>query len=198
MVCEMQAVFWLCKENIPLSKCSSLFCFWNTPPHIEYLKCSETTDYSSHKSGAGFLRILSNVSDEQITQKISESPIITLLTDESKDIVVQQKLTINIRDVNHSTLEPSTYFLTDADLHVELEHKCSNRSNVSSLNRNISINKVFELRTAEAAAMTGRRKGLTGQFLKENPHIGTHGTHTHGSAHCVALFQNKLLNPLRR
>ena len=54
-------------------------------------------------------------------------------------------------------------------------------------NRNISIKKVFGLGTDGAAAMTGKKNGLTGQFLKENPHL----SNTHCSAHRVALVSEQ-------
>ena len=53
--------------------------------------------------------------------------------------------------------------------------------------RGIPISKVYGLGTDGAAAMTGRKKGLAGQFLKANPHV----KNTHCSAHRVALVSEQ-------
>ena len=71
-------------------------------PHIEHLQCGEK-NYSSTTSAHGLLQVLSDIVDENITQKVNESPVITLFTDESTDIVVNHKLAISVRVVDPFT-----------------------------------------------------------------------------------------------
>ena len=98
----MKAVFWLCQESLPLHKYQSLLSFLRllNVPHIEHLQCGEKTNYSSTTSAHGLLQVLSDIVDESITQKVNESPVITLFTDESTDIVVSHKLAISVRVVD--------------------------------------------------------------------------------------------------
>ena len=81
-------------------------------PYINYLQCGKDghIDYTSSTSTNEFLRVLSDVIDSSITQKVHEPPVVTVLTDESTDIVVPQKLAINVRVVDPVTLTPSTFF----------------------------------------------------------------------------------------
>ena len=156
-------------------------------PGIENLKCPRNVDYSSTKSAYGFLDAMSEIIDENITAKMKQSPTITVLCDESTDIVVHHKLAINIRVVNPTTLMPTTHFLTDVYLdhgtgkgiYDAVEHELTKRG--------IPVTKVFGLGTDGATVMTGRKTGVTGQFLKVNPHL----QNTHCGAHCVALVSEQ-------
>ena len=85
-------------------------------PHIEHVQCGEKTNYSSTTSAHGLLQVLSDIMDENITQKVNESPVITLFTDESTDIVANHKLAISVRVVDPLSINEaglSTFFLTD-------------------------------------------------------------------------------------
>ena len=46
---------------------------------------------------------MSGIVDENITQKVNESPVITMNTDESTDIVVDHKLATSVRVVDPFT-----------------------------------------------------------------------------------------------
>lgn len=51
--------------------------------------------------------------DTEVTKKLQKSPVVTIMTDESTDIVVHHKLCITARIVDPVTLTPSTMFLID-------------------------------------------------------------------------------------
>ena len=101
----VKAVFWLCQESLPLHKYQSSLSFLRllNVPHIEHLQCGEKTNYSSTMSAHGLLQVLSDIVDENITQKVNESPVITLFTDEGTDIVVNHKLAVSVRVVDPFT-----------------------------------------------------------------------------------------------
>ena len=115
----MKAVFWMCSENLPLSKFSSLMELLKLlgVPNIEHLKIGKRIDYTGYNSACGFLKVLSDVIDANLVTKMADSPVITVLTDDSTDIVFNHRLTINLRIVSPVELKPSTHFLCDVRLH---------------------------------------------------------------------------------
>ena len=152
-------------------------------PGLDALKINERIDYSSYTTACDLLTALSNVIDDQISDKLKKSPVITILTDESTDIVVHHKLCINVRVVDPLSLNPSTYFLTDIQLEhangKEIFEKISGHLKI----KGIDMKNVTGLGTDGASVMTGRVEGLTGHFLRANPHI----QNNHCSAHRLAL-----------
>ena len=189
IVIAMKAVHWLCKENLPIHKYPSLMKFLHElrVPDIEHLKCTDSVDYGSIKSANGFLDVLSSVIDSEITDRVNESPVITVLTDESTDIVVHHKLAINLRIVHPTTLKPSTHFLTDVHLEDSTGAGIFKAISQELKKRKIPVTKVCGLGTDGASVMMGRGKGLLGQFLRVNPSIAS----THCSAHRVALVSEQ-------
>ena len=99
-------------------------------PNIEHLKIGKRIDYTGYNSACGFLKVLSDVIDANLVTKTADSPVITVLTDESTDIVVN-RLTINLRIVSPVELKPSTHFLCDVRLH---DAKAARSSLPSSMN----------------------------------------------------------------
>ena len=122
-------MYFLCKENLPLAKFKPLMDFLKLlkVPNIELLQISDTINYTSHSSADDFLKAISSVIDDNITNKMKASPVITVFCDESTDISVSHKLTtsINVRLVNPITsLKPQTHFLTDVRLHEATGKNC--------------------------------------------------------------------------
>ena len=93
--------FFLSREYIALDKFKSFIDFLKflECPYINYLQCGKDghIDYPSSTSANKFLRVLSDMIDSSITQKVHESPVVTVLTDESMDIVVHQSLLRQVR-----------------------------------------------------------------------------------------------------
>ena len=118
VVAAFKGMFWLCQENLPLAKFRSLMQLLShlKVPFIEHLVVGENVDYTSDSSADDFLSVLSGVIDDNITEKVKQSPVITVFVDESTDIVVHHKLAINVRVVDPLTLQPKTFFLTDVRL----------------------------------------------------------------------------------
>ena len=114
----MTCVFWLSKEEIPLSKYESLMNLLTRlkTPYIQDVKVGARTTYQSYKSAVGFLEAISQCIDMRVTEEVKKSPVVTILTDESTDIVIHHKLCISARVVDPITLAPKTLFLTDLRL----------------------------------------------------------------------------------
>lgn len=179
----------MCKEGVPLAKFKSLMTLLKLlqVPNISALHCTENCDYTSSISVDGFLKVLSDLIDENIVKKIKASPVITVFVDESTDIVIHHKLAINTRVVDPLTLQPSTFFLTDVRLHNATGAGIFEAIKHELDKRDIDMLKVYGLGTDGASTMTGQGKGLTGHFLRLNPHI----KNTHCSAHRVALVSEQ-------
>lgn len=184
-----KAVFWLCRENISLIKYQSLMELLADlkVPNIEHLSCTEHTDYRSARSANDFLEVLSDMIDEEISLKARQSPVISIMTDESTDIVVHHKLAVSIRTVDPTTLQPSTFFLTDVRLEEGTGKGIFKAIKHELDKRQIPITKVYGLGTDGASVMTGKKLGLTGQFLQVNAHLNN----THCGAHRVALVSEQ-------
>lgn len=189
LIVAFKSMFWLCQENLPISKFRSLMQFLTElgVPNIEHLQCKDTVDYTSNSSADSFLSVLSDLIDEEISQKVKQSPVVTVFVDESTDIVVHHKLAINVRVVDPLSLQPSTFFLTDVRLSAATGKGMFDVIHSELDKRGISLTKVYGLGTDGAAAMTGTKTGLTGHFLEANAHI--HNTHC--SAHRVALVSEQ-------
>ena len=194
----MKAAFWLCTENLPMAKFPSLLKLLRTlqVPDIDALTLdhpSANIDYTSYKSVYGFISVMSEMIDANLVKKAADSPVITVLTDESTDIVINHRLAINIRVVNPIDMQPSTHFLTDVQL---LDGKGSSifaaiKKELET--RGIPLKKVYGLGTDGASVMTGRKTGLTGHFLRENPHLAN----THCGAHRVALVSEQAADSVK-
>ena len=100
----MKAALWLCTENLPMPKFISLLKLLRILQVADIdaltLNPSANIDYTSYKSVHGFINVMSEMIDANLVKKAADSPVITVLTDESNDIVVNHRLVINIRIVN--------------------------------------------------------------------------------------------------
>ena len=175
----MKAVFWLCQESLPLYKYQSLLSFLRllNVPHIEHLQCGEKTNYSSTTSAHGLLQVLSDTVDENITQKVNESPVMTLFTDESTDIVVNHKLATSVRVVDPLSMTTSTFFLTDVRI-TDATGKGTFQAIKAELDkRQIPVTKIFGLGTDGASVMTRKnRLGTDGASVMTGKNrLGTDG-----------------------
>ncbi len=194
MIC-MKVVYFLCKEVIPLSKYKSFIDFLQEleTPNLSSLRIKDSIDYSSYPTALDLLKSISDTLDQNVTDKMKQSPVITLLTDESTDIVVHHKLVINCRIVDPTSLQPSTYFLTDLRLTGATGKDIFEaiRLHVEEA-RGIPIQMISGLGTDGASVMTGRGEGLAGHFLRCNPHL----TNCHCSAHRTALVSEQAANSI--
>ena len=173
IILAMKVVYWFTQEDIPLTTYSSLIKFMKDckMPHADVLNVNSRVDYDSYYTAMDLLTSFTNVIDTNITEKINASSVVTILTDESTDIVVYHKLCISTRIVDPTTLQPSTLFLTD----IRIERATGKGMYIDC--------KIMGLGTDGASAMARKAKGLAGKFLKDNPHL----VNTHCVAHLLAL-----------
>lgn len=101
----MKAVYWLSKEGIALSKYSSM---------IRFLKDIGVSDIDSLNVNKrrlfviqynDLLKSISNVINNDTTERLRGSPHLTILTDEGTDIANHHKLSISARIINPVSLQ---------------------------------------------------------------------------------------------
>ncbi|XP_033742471.1 transmembrane protein C17orf113-like [Pecten maximus] len=180
----LKVVYWMAKESVPLSKYTSLMNLLKelNTPNLDSLNVCNST-YCSYNTACDLLESISSTIDKDVTKQMKASPVLTIMTDESTDIAVHHKLCVTARIVQPLTMKPSTLFLTDMRIESATGRGIFEEIKKHLQGRNIAIKDVTGLGTDGATVTTGRKEGLTGQFLKENPHI----INTHCSAHRIAL-----------
>jgi hypothetical protein len=111
VIVAMKAVYWLAKEGIALSKYSSFIRFLKDlgVPDIDALDVNKHVDYTSYNTANDLLKSMSNVIDQEITEKLLKSPTVTIMTDESTDIANHHKLCISARVVDPINLQVSLH-----------------------------------------------------------------------------------------
>jgi hypothetical protein len=97
----LKTVYFLAQEGIALSKYtnSNMMKFLKKvgTPNLDSLNVNKRADYSSYNTAVDLLTALSDVIDENI--KLHESPVLTILRDESTDFIAHHKLCISGRVV---------------------------------------------------------------------------------------------------
>ena len=189
VITSMKIVYFMARENIPLSKYKNMMGLHQhlNTPHIDDLKVNNRIGYTSYTTAVEHLSSIANVINQKLTKQMSDSPYITILADESTDIVVHQKLCITARILDPLTLNAKTIFL--ADIHIKSatgEVLCETIVNHLT-SRQIPLSKVRGLGTDGAKTMTGTKNGLTGRLLRLNPHL----VNTHCTAHRLALVSEQ-------
>lgn len=187
VVVALKTVFWLVKEDMPISKQGSmleLLSELNTP-NVEHLHCTKTVTYESDKSAADMISSMATVIRRKVDNKIINSPCISFLLDESTDIATHKKLVVYARVIDMDTFTPSTHFITNMKVESATGEAIYHELK-SVMNKDkgvIPSSTVLGLGTDGAKVMTGTGKGLTGFMLRDNPMLLNY----HCIAHRLAL-----------
>ena len=173
----MKAVFWLAKECIPMTKYTSLIEFlkYLKVPDIDGLSAVKRADYSSYHSAVDLLKSVSDEIDDKVNEQINSSPVITIMCDESTDILIHHKLAINCHIVAPVSLAPKTLFLSDLRINDGTGKGIFESLKAHLATRGVSIKKVDALGTDGASVMTWQERGSLGPVLACKP---THGQYT--------------------
>lgn len=107
IVIAMKAVYWLSKEGIALSIYSSMVRLLKDigVSDIDSLYVNKYVDYSLYNTANDLLKSISNVINNDTTERLRGSPHLTILTDESTDIANRHKLSISARIINPVSLQ---------------------------------------------------------------------------------------------
>lgn len=153
----LRSVYWLVKENIPLSKFHSFIAFQKgvgvedlaaltVSPGVSYV-----SDYAAHE----FLKALSETIESDTKSALQNSPYVTVLADESTDRTITHRLVIYCQIIDIETMTPTTQFLTNIQLDSGTGAAVSSAIYSELEMRGVKAEKIMGLGTDGAAAMTG-------------------------------------------
>ncbi|XP_052085604.1 zinc finger protein 862-like [Mytilus californianus] len=185
VILAMMAVYWLASEDLPLNKYESMINFLKKigVTKLENLKVNERTNYESYYSATEILDVIDSEIESEIDEKISKSPYVTILADESTDISNRKKITINARIINPETSIPETVFLRDKSYADGTGEGLTSVIIEEMAKHKITNDKLIGFGSDGATVMSGSDKGVKGRLMELNPHM----VHIHCMAHRLAL-----------
>ena len=190
----LEAVYWLAQENLPLHKYESLMRFLGhvKTPHTEKLDVGKNAKYTTDYSANDLLESLATVIRRDVDTHIHRSPFVSIFADESTDIGMSKKLVVFCRVLDPDTCTPKTYFLENVKVSSGTGQVVSQAILDCLEKREIPMSKIMGFGSDGAKAMTGRKEGVTGHLLRENPVI----LNFHCIAHPLALVSSQAANEI--
>ena len=113
----MKVVYWLAQENMPLTKFDSFMDLLKQlgVKGLGVLRVNKRVDYVSYYTAKELLEAMSDVLDDEVNQKLQESPYVTIFADESTDITNKKRMTMTAKVINPLTSVPSSVYLKDLE-----------------------------------------------------------------------------------
>ena len=117
LLVHVKVVYFLAKEGLPMSKYKPLLELLSElgTPNVE-LKLGEKIAYDSSYTASEMLCAISDTVEESLDNKLSKSPTITVLADESTDINVKKRLILYAQILDKTDFKVSHAFY----------HQCGN------------------------------------------------------------------------
>ena len=189
----LKAVYWLAQENLPLHKYESLMRFLGhvKTPHIEKLDVGKKAKYTTEYSANDLLESLATVIRGDIDTHIHKTPFVSIFADESTDIRMSKKLVVFYRVLDPDTCTHKTHFLENVKVSSGTGQVVSQAILDCLEKRGIPMSKVMCFGSDGAKAMTGRKEGLTGHLLRENPMMLNFNCIAHHLALAASKHQTK-------
>ena len=115
IVAAMKTSYFMAKNDIAVSKFSDMVDFLKDQecPDIAKLAVAKNATYQSETSAVKFVDSIAQFTRQTTDEKISASPVISLMIDETTDISIEKKLLVSARILDPETFIPSTHFITD-------------------------------------------------------------------------------------
>ena len=182
----MRSVYWLSKEKIATMKFNSLMGFLKIQgcPDIDNLHSGDNATYTSDRSAEEFQDAISQVIENDLTCKLKNCNIVSLMCDESDDVAVKKKLVCYVRFVpKDGEFEPETLFLDNIEIEKGDAETVYTKLKEAAQNRGIDMKKVMFLGSDGASVMTGKKSGVSTRLLDDQPLC----LNIHCMAHKLAL-----------
>ena len=194
LLVHMKAVYFLAKEGLPMSKYKPLLELLSElgTPNVE-LKLDEKIAHDSSYTASEMLCVISDTIEESLDNKLSNSPTITVLADESTDINVKKRLILYAQILDKTDFKVSTHFITNVEMHEGTGKAISETIYEVFAKKNIPAKRINGLGSDGAAVMTGRSEGTTGYMLRRNgPHLINFHCLAHREALCTSQAAKKV------
>ena len=172
IVALLKIIHWMAMEDLPLSKFQSLLSLQQSlgVEDLKILKEHDKLQYDSYFTANELLDSLSKCVEQNIAEKILNSPVITILADESTDISNRKRLVLYIQIISN-TMATETFYLCNVEC-TDSTGKGIADAILSELSaRAIPLEKVMSLGTDGASVMTGKRNGVAALLRRLNPHM---------------------------
>ena len=189
----MKILYWMVKEATPLSKLGSLLHLLKNLecPYVGNMSVGENATYTSLTASNDMVEAMAESLRQGVYDKVRASPAVSLLADESTDITVSKKLVVYARILCPETFMPSTHFLASINL-----KSGTGEAIAAEITRYMESKVLVPMKNVSgfgsdgASVMTGRKKGVTGQLLRQNPAM----INVHCVAHRLALCSSQAAN----
>ena len=92
---------------------------WSTEmecPDIGNLKVKGYASYTSDKTAEKFIHAIACIVRKKVDSKLTNSPYVSLLCDETTDISVAKKLSVYCRIIDPLDFQPSTHYLCNVEV----------------------------------------------------------------------------------
>ncbi|XP_077983943.1 uncharacterized protein C17orf113-like [Glandiceps talaboti] len=173
----LRTVYYMAKEEIPDRKFVSLI----ELQRENGCECLKTETYTHHDSVTSMQRALADTVREEISQKISDSPFVGILVDETVNVTVHKKLIIFLKIVDDG--KPRTIFIGNYTVLNGTAETVADKMLEVLGDHGIEISKVMGLGSDGASVMTGRHNGVGVRLKRQNVYL----IHVHCVAHRLAL-----------
>jgi len=155
----LKSVKWLVTENVALAKFKSMIEFMHDVgvPDIETLK-NTNYNYESQYTSNEFLDSLAAYVERELCAKLRASPVVTILADESTDIVNNKRLVIYSQIIDES-MRPSTHYVCNVECTDGTGKGIAESIWSEMISRGITPDKVMSFGSDGAPVMTGHING---------------------------------------
>ena len=160
-IVAIKAAHWLAKEEIATRKFDSLIELLTVleTPHVEKLQEKSYT-YRSDDSCIEFQNAIAAVISQTIDEHIKQSPVVSVMADESSDFENQKKLAIYVRIISPISFTPTTHFMANLKIPDGTAQTITNTMLELLEKRGVQMNKVFGFGSDGASVMTGHKAGV--------------------------------------
>jgi hypothetical protein len=179
IVSGMKAVYWLCKEGLPLSKFPSLMDFMQCAGVHHDANIGKNATYTSRETAQEYLEAIAEIVTEDINDKVKAAAAVSVLIDESTDIKTQKKLVICVKTVDNyltcCTHHLGNIEITDISCTAEV---IFNKLKDFLSKRSIQTATIVGFGSDGASIMTGSKNGVATRLKRDSPFLI--------SVHCMA------------
>ena len=186
----LKCLYWLVREEAAhhtkfgslLELGKSLGC-----SYLSELELGKNAHYTSHRIIDEFLSALSKCVEDVILSKVQESPVLSILCDESTDVANLKQLVVFCRFIDVQAGKPRTCFLRVANMMDGKADTIEQKLIEICSQYGIIMSKVFGFGSDGASVMTGCRSGVAARLKKHNWEIIS----IHCGAHRLALASSQ-------
>ena len=180
-----KTVHWMTMEGVALNKFKSLLgllCDLGVPD-LDIVQKLDKVSYDSYFTAQELLDSLAQCSEQHANSQIEQSPVVTVLSDETTDITNKMRLILHAQLLNPLSLKPSTHYLGNIECKDFTGKGIAESVSSELASCGIEMSRVMSFGSDGASVMTGKTNGVAALLRRQNPHM----RNVHCIAHRIAL-----------